>query len=269
MCSDNLEAYIWYSNVFACYSNDIDRYYELLSAEIRRLNLDSKVLTTIGDYPLYFIESKNSAKKGKQRLISAGFHGEEPAGPWGILHFLSCLEPTKLTHINLNILPLVNPTGFAKGRRLNNWGENPNRGFPHPSMTESTAEQASLEGLALLENLDLLKAASKDGFLTCHEDVCGANGYVYTYESQHEPGTFSKALRDTLACYFPIVADGEVDGCRVNDGIIFNHFDSSFESFLVSSGITLACCSETPGMQNLDLRIQANAELISAFLGRK
>lgn len=70
-------------------------------------------------------------------LISAGFHGEEAAGPWGMLHFLSELQQDIFERINLSLLPLVNPTGFAKGHRFNKFGENPNRGFLQPKEGEA------------------------------------------------------------------------------------------------------------------------------------
>ncbi|WP_305831846.1 aminoacyl--tRNA ligase-related protein [Klebsiella pneumoniae] len=51
-----------------------------------------------------------------------------------------------------------------------------------------------------------------------------------------------------------------------DDGIIFNHFDSSFESWLYSSGSDVAACTETPGLQPFAKRAEANRYLIGAFI---
>lgn len=79
----------------------------------------------------------------------------------------------------------------------------------------------------------MLSELSRDGILTCHEDVLMTETYVYTFEPEQSPGHFSHRLRDVLGQYFPIANDGDIDDCPVKDGVIFNHYDSSFESFLV------------------------------------
>lgn len=57
---------------------------------------------------------------------------------------------------------------------------------------------------------------------------------LYTFEHTARPGHFSVALRDELERFFPVMEKERVDGCECEDGIIFNHFDSSFESWLFS-----------------------------------
>ncbi|EPF2628086.1 TPA: M14 family metallopeptidase, partial [Klebsiella pneumoniae] len=47
---------------------------------------------------------------------------------------------------------------------------------------------------------------------------------------------------------------------------IFNHFDSSFESWLFSSCSDVAACTETPGLQPFAKRAEANRYLIGAFI---
>ncbi len=72
--------------------------------------------------------------------------------------------------------------------------------------------------------------------MTCHEDVLQQHTYIYSFEPRQSPGQFSLQLRDTLGRFFDIAADGDIDGCPVQDGVIFNHFDTSFEAWLVRTG---------------------------------
>ncbi|NMH65377.1 M14 family metallopeptidase [Shewanella salipaludis] len=260
------ESFQWTSNIFDCESTDIDSFYLQLAQETRRLGLTSKKLGEVGDYPIHLYQSPAPKAGLPSVLISAGFHGEEAAGPWGLVHFLSEAGSELFERVNLTLLPLVNPTGFKKGHRFNKFGENPNRGFVLENGKPKANSDTSVEGKMLLEHSQLLLAASRDGILTCHEDVLQQQTYVYSFEPSQVPGRFSLGLRDALTQYFPQAVDDAIDGCPVKDGVIFNHFDTSFEAFLVRSGAKLGACSETPGLQNFDQRILANSAVMTAFL---
>ncbi|WP_407334153.1 M14 family metallocarboxypeptidase [Enterovibrio sp. 27052020O] len=266
MSRSPFESFVWHSDIFECDSTDISRFYALLEREVTRLSLSAKKLGDVGGYPLWLMQSPTQKADRPNLLISAGFHGEEAAGPWGLLYLLSQLDTHLFERVNLSLLPLVNPTGFARGHRFNELGENPNRGFFIENDEAKAGNDTSFEGKILLEHAQLLQAASRDGILTCHEDVLLSDTYVYTFEPSQTPGPFSHGLKNALGHYFPIANDGDIDNCPVKDGVIFNHFDTSFESFLVRSGARVGCCSETPGQQNLDQRIQANAAVMTAFL---
>ncbi|MCE9680097.1 M14 family metallocarboxypeptidase [Shewanella sp. AS1] len=260
------ECFTWKSDIFSCDSNDIDTFYERLAEQVSRLGLQERKLGQTGDYPINFYQSPAQKAGQPSILISAGFHGEESAGPWGLLYFLNELEPELFQQLNISLLPLANPTGFKKGHRFNNSGENPNRGYFVENGRGKVDETSSNEGKILIEHTQLLQAASKNGILTCHEDVLQKNTYIYSFEANQTPGKFSRALRDTLGQYFPIAEDGLIDDCPIEDGIIFNHFDTSFEAFLVRLGASVGVCSETPALQSFDRRVMANAAIMQRFV---
>ncbi|MBX7114536.1 MAG: succinylglutamate desuccinylase/aspartoacylase family protein [Myxococcaceae bacterium] len=63
-------------------------------------------------------------------LITAGFHGEEPAGPLSVLSGLGeVLAHAQAQNVGLVIYPCVNPSGFEAGHRYNESGEHPNNDF--------------------------------------------------------------------------------------------------------------------------------------------
>ena len=81
------ESFQWKSDIFNCESTDIDNFYLQLEQEMSRLGMVEKKLGEVGKYSVSLYQSP-AAKSGlPSLLISAGFHGEESAGPWGLLHF--------------------------------------------------------------------------------------------------------------------------------------------------------------------------------------
>ncbi|MFQ6370724.1 M14 family metallocarboxypeptidase [Shewanella sp. YIC-542] len=257
------ESFCWHSEIFACDSNDLQQFDELLLQEVERLGMSLRVLGHVDGHPLRLLQPPAADAQLPSVLISSGFHGEEAAGPWGVLHFMSSLTEEIFSQLNLTLLPLVNATGFSKGHRFNMYGENPNRGYlpvADPSIGPS------VEGKLLLAHGQILQGASRDGILTCHEDVLLQHTYVYTFEPRQQPGAFSEGLLSALTHYLPVAEASRIDDCPVQDGIIFNHFDSSFEAWLVRNGARNGACSETPGQANFDQRILANSAVMTQFI---
>ncbi|WP_427977713.1 M14 family metallopeptidase [Agarivorans sp.] len=266
MSRSSFQQFHWHSQQFGCASNDIDCFYQQLQHQMQRLAMAKQTLGEIAAYPLDLYQSAEPQADKANILISAGFHGEEAAGPWGMLKFLSQLENDIFSQINLSVLPLVNPTGFKAGHRFNQFGENPNRGFAVEDGQAVVSEESSVEGKLLIAHQDLLKTLSRDGILTCHEDVLQHSCYVYSFEPGQAAGAFSTGLRDSLAHYFTLAADNTIDGWNLDKGLIHNHYDSSFESCLVQLGAKRGACSETPALEDFDQRINANCAVMQQFL---
>ncbi len=242
-------------------SNDWSHYRRRLATVVTRQGLESITLGTIAGEPLLMLRAGTAEPGAPRLLLASGFHGEEPAGPWGVLEFLDATDGDLLSRVQLTILPLVNATGFRAGTRFNAFGENPNRGY-----LGLPGESPSHEGLLLLAHGELLLDAACDGLLTCHEDVLLSHAYIYSSEHTAEPSGFSHSLLAANAAHFPLHPDGIVDGCRVTGGIVFNHYDGSFESWLMQRGAARIACVETPGQHPIAQRIAAQRAMIEAFL---
>ncbi|HGY0217415.1 TPA: aminoacyl--tRNA ligase-related protein [Klebsiella pneumoniae] len=227
-------------------SNDIAFFEKAFREQSSRWGLYEIVLGCPGEGNISLYQSVNQGADVPHILIAAGFHGEEPAGCWGMLDFLREGSPELFDNVAVSFLPLVNLSGLSAGCRLNSTGQNPNRGF-----TNGAEVEPSVEGKVLLNYEALLLRQQ---------------AYLYTFEHTARPGHFSVALRDELERFFPVMEKERVDGCECEDGIIFNHFDSSFESWLYSSGSDVAACTETPGLQPFAKRAEANRYLIGAFI---
>lgn len=245
-------------------SNDIALWRALFTQAACGLQLQLQTLGTVLGEPLCMWTRAANQPRAPRRLVSCGFHGEEPAGPWGLLRFLQRVQAEQLNGVHLTLLPLVNATGFAAGTRLNAEGHNPNRGFGDGGGTA-----ASAEGRLLMQHSAGLCAASRDGVLSCHEDVMVDAAYLYAFERAPAPGAQAWRLLQANLRHFVQHPDGLVDGCRLQNGVIFNHHDGSFEDWLFGLGAAFAACVETPGQQPFEPRVAAQADMIEAFvLGR-
>jgi hypothetical protein len=205
-------------------------------------------------------------------LIAAGFHGEEIAGPFAILKWLETATPNQLAKANFTFLPVMNPIGFNRGSRYARAGEKTNAGFYH---VEESKDVLSTEGQILMENVDFLIKAARDGFLSLHEDETVDKFYVYDYvaEERAKPSSFARAMRDEEKKFFDVIADNtpvneEGDpNAVVWDGIVYHLCDGSFEDMLMHNGIPRAITTETPSLGiGLEKRVEAGVALITKFV---
>lgn len=255
--------HVWLRPRGAGLSNDLSAFWHELNAVVRAGGWRVFEMGPVMGHPMPLLGRAASRPDAPNLLIAAGFHGEEPAGPWGLLRFLGSAQMrTTLELVNLAVLPLVNATGFAAGRRFNDRGENPNRGYsPGPD-----ARALSVEGKVLKRHWAVLRRLGAHGVLACHEDRSVTRSYVYTYEPGRRPGPFSRSLAHALSRYSALHPNGTLNGCPVRDGVIFNRHDGSFESEMARQGVPATACLETPGMSPLAVRIQAQAHAIETFV---
>jgi len=212
----------------------------------------------------------NTNHKDPKFLVAAGFHGEEKAGPFAALKWLKSCDVKLLKKYDISFIPIVNPIGFRKNTRYNTYGERTNCGFCHPE----SKDVPSREGRILINNIDLLRPLANDGFLSMHEDVTTNQYYLYSFEDAEQPSDFTFKMRDELGQHFPRMLFGPVDtdasekgaGPKVEEGIVFNLCDGSFEDWLFHLGVPRCVVTETPGKYDLRRRVRANVSAINKFI---
>lgn len=95
--------------------------------------------------------------------LSAGVHGDEPAGPWALLSIVrdGLLDP----RFSYRIWPCTNPTGFEAGTRCNAEGADVNRSFGRGGNTpEARAMLAANRDRAFALAIDLHEDHEAEGF---------------------------------------------------------------------------------------------------------
>ena len=94
-----------------------------------RLIKTGRFRTDSGVHPLYAVVSPNYHKDLPRVILSAGIHGEEPAGVYALLEFLNQGIVKFLNHFSFLILPCINPYGFTRGVRFSRDVFDLNRSF--------------------------------------------------------------------------------------------------------------------------------------------
>ena len=244
---------------FSLCDGDLDKaYLKKIKQVATEKGLKHRSLGDVGDTELLLIEPAKK-NKGKSILVVSGLHGDEQAGPFGVLRYLERVGENTLDSVNISLIPLLNPTGFRKRTRDNQWGEQTNRGY-------CKSKKISREGVLLKDSVDLLKNAAKDGLITLHEDPEAKSCYIYMYK-----GKKSEELGDILIGVDRMFFDQrrlskEPGGEKIVNGIAWDCEDNSFEDWMNEQGVPIVATTETPGAVDFEERVQANTMLLSAFV---
>ena len=143
-------------------------------------------------------------KKLPNLAILAGFHGDEPAGPYGILNFLKNNLDQK--YCNLFLIPLLNPHGFNRHIR-----RDANRSDMNRQWDDSNKK--------LINRLKkLFKGQEFDFTLSLHEDDSVDGFYVYGGKMIEKQQL--TMIADMLTKYLPPIEDGEIYGDPVFKGVV-------------------------------------------------
>lgn len=129
--------------------------------------------------------------------LSAGIHGDEPAGPLALLELLR--EDTWPTG-NYWVVPCLNPDGFSANTRENAQGIDLNRDYRHLKSPEVIGQ---IDWLTRLPRLDLT--------LLLHEDWEANGFYCYELNSGKAP-SLAQAMVSAVSSVCPIEHVPEVDG---------------------------------------------------------
>lgn len=113
----------------------------------------------VGEFSVHYLRTRGSLEGGF--YVSAGVHGDEPAGPtalalWAELHLAALVRAGNLP---LFILPCLNPWGLVENRRSDPAGRDLNRSFnrrvsPIRELLHLIADEQFALGVALHEDYD-------------------------------------------------------------------------------------------------------------------
>lgn len=166
---------------------------------------------------LELVALKKIRKNAKRKIyISAGIHGDEPAGPLALQELIQENEWPK--DASLWIFPCLNPTGFLAKTRENDKARDLNRDYLH---LETPEIKAHTEWLQREPDFDLT--------LCLHEDW-EAKGF-YLYEAKKESHlSIADRIIDKVKQTFPIDKSRKIDGHPAKGGVIKAFCDcDSFE----------------------------------------
>ncbi len=195
----------------------------------------------------------------KRRVyISAGIHGDEPAGPLAVLQLIQ--ENRWPAHVDVWLCPCLNPTGFPSSSRENAKGFDLNRQYLQPEAEEIRAHIAWLE-----------RQPDFDVCLCLHEDWESAGFYLYELNPDNR-ASFAKAIIARVAEVCPIDMSPTIEGRPAQGGIINPSVDPRSrpqwpESFyLLTHKTRVSYTVEAPSDFQLVTRVAATVASVRAVL---
>lgn len=192
-------------------------------------------------------------------LISAGIHGDEPAGTLALLQFLQRGEFS--ADFEWLIFPALNPHGLLAGQRENAEGRDLNRDFKRCRSAESCF---FIEQVSAFERIDL--------HLCLHEDWEYAQAYLYELNSGARP-SIAPALLAVMERSLGLLDVPEIDGHTPTAPGFIHHAVTPDEPegwpeaiFLTKRYELLSYTLETPSQAQLPQRVDCMLQFLDAAL---
>lgn len=186
-----------------------------MKAAAQRHGWSCEVFRQVGDLELLACHrstaSTSNAQPAARLYLSAGIHGDEPAGPLAALRLLQ--ENQWPAHLELWFCPCLNPMGFVLNRRENAEEKDLNRDYRHLETAEVRAHVAWLE-----------RQPRFDLCLCLHEDWESHGFYVYELNPDQQPSLAEKVVA-AVARVCPVDLSPVIEGREARGGIIRPNLD--------------------------------------------
>lgn len=227
---------------------DIRRVLEEIDETARGSGWRPEVLFHSEDMPAtaYVLRGPRS---GRALYLSAGIHGDEPAGPLAILKLMQSHAWPE--HLSVWLCPCLNPAGFLGNRRENAAGVDLNRQYLGRTAEETRCHVAWLE-----------RQPRFDLALCLHEDWEAKGFYLYELNPDDRP-SLADAMVRRVAAVCPIDLSPEIEGRLATGGIIRpdTHLDSRPQwpeaFYLLAHKTRLSYTLEAPSDFDLPVRVRA------------
>lgn len=177
-----------------------------LLATAARHDWQSHQINPIGTWQRPWFSRPSPLPNSPRLYISAGVHGDEPAGPAAALELLR--TPELFHGVNIALFPMVNPAGLAAATRENANGVDINRDYRDPKTDEA---RGHIETLKTLGQFDLT--------ICLHEDWEAKGVYVYELNLSGRPAIVRDIL-SAMSRHVPIETSPVIDDFDADHGAI-------------------------------------------------
>ncbi len=219
----------------------------------------SEVLLDTEDGPLMAWEKPG---RGPLVYLSAGIHGDEPAGPLAALEMMK--RDTFGDDFSWMICPALNPGGLAVISRENRRGVDLNRDYLRLQSLET-----------VVHTRWLARKPVPDVFISLHEDWETSGFYFYEINLGPDDPERARAILAAVAPIFPHEAGAEIDGHEIREpGWIYHCADADFPElwpeaiYLAKMGCELSFTFETPSRAPLADRTRAHIAGVEELIKR-
>lgn len=190
--------------------------------------------------------------------LSAGIHGDEPAGPLAMLRLLT--ENDWSSDTEFWLCPCLNPTGFPANTRESAAGDDLNRDYKNPRTPEIRSHTGWLNTLP-----------DFDFSIQLHEDWEAKGFYFYELKMDGTP-TEPRRVIEAVEPVCPIDHSPEIDGRKNDHGLIRPELDPAVrelwpEAFwLVINKTRLSYTCEAPSDFPMKVRLEALVKAVRILL---
>lgn len=197
---------------------------------------------------------------GPRVYVSAGMHGDEPAGPLAMLELLR--GGFFREGVDWALCPALNPTGLAGGTRESACGRDLNRDY----LKQETREVRAHADWLGSRTLPVL-------FISLHEDWEAQGFYFYEINLGEDQPRRAGSLLDAVSPWFPAEAGPEIDGHAPRSaGWIYHEAEADVPEgwpeaiYLAKLGCPLSFTFETPSLACLGDRVAAHVAALKALV---
>ena len=214
----------------------------------------------VGAARVFLLRSK-ALRPTRGIYVSAGIHGDEPAGPEALITWAE-KNQERLASLPLLLFPCLNPWGLVNNCRFDEAGIDLNRVFHLETRPVVVALKRVLAPYRFAVALNL------------HEDFDGQGFYLY--EVQHEKPFWGETLLAAARPFIRIEGRTRIDGRKAADGLIRRRFEKKrFARIGYPEAVWLhlhhtqrALTLETPSEFAMEQRVHAQMAVIDECIRR-
>jgi len=201
---------------------------------------------------------KPETRNPKRVYLSAGIHGDEPAGPLAALQLLQ--ENRWPENVDLWFCPCLNPIGFSLNTRENSRGIDLNREYLN---TVAEEIKAHITWLERQPNFDLC--------LLLHEDWESHGFYLYE-QNPDVRRSLAEPMIEAVSQVCPVDPNDEIEGRPAKNGIIRPNLDPRTRPqwpeafYLITNKTRQSYTLEAPSDYPLSTRVNALVAAVRAAI---
>lgn len=252
-------------------------------AAAHRLVKAGRIVTDAGVQPIYATVTRNFSSDLPRVILTAGLHGEEPAGVYALLEFMHRGIAKFLADFSFLILPCLNPYGFTRGVRYAGSAADLNRLFGTAAgLPEVTAVMEILGQFPGPYRL-AIDLHETDTYMPRGRDLSVENipddFYMYETTPSGQPALGPVILKELRAAGYPVSQRRSVYGAECCNGLIaslppgnpgypdFPEFNNTLDWYLLKNSHTHHfIATETPTAWPLKRRIAAHKKALICAL---
>ena len=248
-----------------------------------RIIKTGRVRTDSGVHPIYAAVTKNYRKDLPRIILSAGIHGEEPAGVYTLLEFMNRGIVKYLDDFSFFILPCLNPHGFTRGVRFSRDVTDLNRSFDKVSGPQEVEAVKDLLRRFPGPYRLAIDFHETDTHMPRGEDLSVENNpagfYMYETTRTGRPVLGPVIIRGIRKSGHPVSRRRSVYGAECRNGLIYStppenpdypalpEFNGTLDWYLLQNGHTdHFLATETPTAWPLKRRIAVQKKALAHAL---